>query len=378
MLDRTDFLDVKNLAAKTENWLRPTDLNRRRHCSNSRQRALIETMPSQLKSSCALALLSCAIVVSASAAASGQTPSRYVFFDFRDPKAPSSKRVYSLPTDGVALNDSSTVDQVVQFLAAHKAKSAFRWISSRGDTVGVFVIGTAATKADFALRVNVEFDEQERQSRFVTDLMTLLQIVGRAAAPPEQFYFQTYTLQDTRANLAITATVTPQGKTAEAATSTEKSNGKLTATLVTGPREHLFLSADLPVTRVSELKLTDGTTIAPSKDPTSFYIGINYALGDLLSKARAVNDYLFLKGVVKAATNRPLSSVGAGLGLRGFSVAGIDFDIASPFILWTSSRLEDDNGVATGERATAVRWGISFNLNRALKWGKSSNAGAEH
>jgi hypothetical protein len=140
---------------------------------------------------------------------------------------------------------------------------------------------------------------------------------------------------------------------------------KASSTVTTGPEEHAFLSADLAVNKITELKLESGTLV-PKDNPSQFYVGFDYMLGDVLSENNSLLDGLTLKALVEASKD-PTNSWGVALGMRLKSIGGlgVSIDMLSPYVgyIWTR------NDTETGHSFKGdVRVGISLNLDKALGW----------
>ena len=141
--------------------------------------------------------------------------------------------------------------------------------------------------------------------------------------------------------------------------------------MITGPREHWFLSADLTVAKLSQVKFnTDKGTTEPKETPKQFYVGLNFMLGDVLLERRALWKNFFLKGMIKFSKN-PLDSYGIGIGYRfpPVKILGLDISALSIFGALTWSK---ENTDTKDNKLTKYQWqlGISYNLDRALSWVK--------
>src|SRR5439155_23644879 len=79
------------------------------------------------------------------------------------------------------------------------------------------------------------------------------------------------------------------------------------ASILSGPAEHWFLSADVLLTAKTKLANSDnGPTV---QKPPEFYVGFDFLLGDLPSESRPWWGNFVLKGMIKAA-RRPTDSFG--------------------------------------------------------------------
>ncbi len=239
-----------------------------------------------------------------------------------------------------------------------------RWIAKRGDAVIVFALYDAATQKE----PQIDFNEVARRTRIAEDLSTLAKIVGevtqKAAAPSEpstvRAWRTVYNLTLVRGRLGVSAAAAPQkGKDVKKVSASAK--------LITGPAEHFFLSADLPINRVSDMKSdASGQALGPAETPSTFYAGIDFQTGDVLRERRTPAESIVFKALLKIS-RQPLDSYGIALGYRLPSVKawGFDLDAFSPFAgyIWTKSR----HGTTTTTNGHA-RVGLSFNLDKALGW----------
>lgn len=270
-------------------------------------------------------------------------------------------------------------------------KSNLRWISKRGDLLHVYVFfsgGAAPT---------IRFTETSRASRLATDLQTLLKIgvaIGMqeaAGIPALSCSAKTYALLQTRSDLKVsvaqekaaapsearraTEDFAPADKTAAPATDGADAKKGAEVTLKTGPEEHWFLTAVMPVRRLNELKFDSATSsFKNAKSPAQFYLSVDYALGDILNapEHRSWRDNIVVKGMLRASKN-PVESFGIGLGLRGKFL--IDLDLVSPFLGYVVTRPDasapaDASG---GSMQGTFQFGASFNLTEALAWLKGGS-----
>jgi hypothetical protein len=145
------------------------------------------------------------------------------------------------------------------------------------------------------------------------------------------------------------------------------------ADLLTGPKEHWFLSAAVPLTKASALTLDPKTDqLVLDDEPSAFYVGVNFLGGDLSDDRRTVLENLVFSVLVKAS-RRPLDSLGVGVGLRGqyLSRFGLNLDVLTPFVGWTFTKeAVEEAGIVRerGPRNAEFRFGVALNLDQALKW----------
>lgn len=314
-----------------------------------------------------------------------------------DPAVPISKRVAAIREVGVKVRE-------------HARESALRAVSEDGEIVRVAVLfdATLTTEENHwevrGRRPELIYDEQSRESRLQADLRALLQLGaslagggrttrGGTTAPIAWLIVQEYRLRAERATLSVTASLTEQAVTLAAGDGDASSpttvadrdsheevgaasQQSLKVALVTGPREHWFLSADVPLTGASQLKRNAQTGLLElASEPSAFYVGVNFVLGDLLAARQSLADVIAVKLMIKAS-RQPLDSVGFGLALRGRHLRkyGLDFDLFSPFVGYTFTH--EDKALSTGavvtdgERNRELRFGVSLNLDKALGWVK--------
>lgn len=293
----------------------------------------------------------------------------------------------SLPDNAIPEAELTESDAVEYLDAIESAAtmSSDRFIASRGSTITIVAIYDLSGAVP-----TFKVDEKDRVSRIVADLHTAIavvkKVVKRDGTERKKYgsVTRTYTLTKHRSTLVVSAKQSagaakaPAGATPEETREAEdveeaKAADPIEAskTIITGPAEHLFLAADVPVTKVDELKVPDsGGAIDVKKKPSSFYASVNYSLGDLYAQKQPWEG-LSLKGFV-SVSKQPLDSYGVGLGYRtpDFSVLGWDFSALSPFVGYfvTTTEVTDDAGVKTEKEIRGWRAGISFNLDKALGW----------
>lgn len=237
-----------------------------------------------------------------------------------------------------------------------------RFIMSKGDSIKVWIL----YEGD---KPEVNFEEIERDTQIMKDINVLMTIVPKVAAlaPPGTKIMQVvYNLTKKRATLTVK--VSADKKT------DDTKNAALQTTITTGPKEHLFLSTDVRFTKVSQLKYDSSSKSLQEKDaPSSFYLGINYMIGDLLSKDQQWYNYLVIKGLLKIS-KRPQDSFGVALGYRSpeFKLFGVSLETFSPFIgvVWIKEDSLDNGEVQTDKKYSKASWvfGLSFNLDKATDW----------
>ena len=172
---------------------------------------------------------------------------------------------------------------------------------------------------------------------------------------------------------ALAKLKSPAPAAAPAKTDDAEDAPKPKAELITGPAEHWFLSADVPLNDVKAFTFDKDTNqVALGDEPSTFYIGINFLVGDIKEGNRPFLGNLVFKAMLKASQH-PLDSIGAGIGLRGqyFTKWGLNLDALTPFAVYTMTQ-EDvtENGVVKkrARRNSEFRFGVSLNLDQAIKW----------
>ncbi len=137
-------------------------------------------------------------------------------------------------------------------------------------------------------------------------------------------------------------------------------------TILTGPAEHFFISADVFATGADVLT-TDSSGAVQVAKPPAFYVAVDYLLGDLPSDHRPLWANLVVKGLFKGSKS-PQDSLGFGLGLRGSYLKsyGLDFELISPFVAVTYTKSTDASSSTSRDRQ--VRVGFSVNVSKALDW----------
>ena len=257
-----------------------------------------------------------------------------------------------------------------------------RWIASRGARIHALVLYVPATLSvdnaqgiaglalapapkDVAAPPDVQWEEVSRKSQLAEDASDLLDIIRsirgfRSLAGSEVVpYWAVYRLKERRAKLVVRAKYLTEEKSAE---------------LVTGPTEHWYLSADLPVNSVRELKFDEtAQAVLPKDAPKQVFAGANFMLGDRLSAATRWYDQFVLKAMVRL-DKEPLEKVGLALAYRfdRLEVAGKYFGALSPFVGYIWSKESTDASASASERRYQdhFQYGISVNLDAAAEWVK--------
>lgn len=267
-----------------------------------------------------------------------------------------------LPTDLRTKLDQGTIQignavQLVKDLVDRVPDTEDRWIATKGDVLHVYVLHGSATAVD------IQFQETQRDTRFAEDLEVLKKLVAERAATVD-IEKRDYRLTKVRARLTVTA-------------STGSDDQKQTAekTIITGPSEHLFLSADVPFNDLKQVKYDNSTHQLVSKDtPTKFFAAVDYQVGDLFLPPTGAGGIVF-KALFQPSRT-PLSSYGMGIGFRSSQVkiGSFELDKLTPFVAYVRSRQDTVTADGTPQKDAKLTndfvWGLSFNLDNALAWVK--------
>lgn len=211
----------------------------------------------------------------------------------------------------------------------------------------------------------IEYTQLHKRSTITIHLATLKTrqegaAVKKAEPAPETTGSSVIT---TKRELVKEAAEQSQGKTEAEDESFDKSS----ESLVAGPREIFYLTADMPVSQVKQVQYDKASNTVTEKDtPSTFYFGFNITpFGDAATNYRAdsVLENLSLKLLAKASS-RPSESTGIGIGYR---LSMFDFFVAH-------MRTQDDPNVSSGGATSSTAYGISFNISKAVDWVTSKSS----
>jgi len=232
-----------------------------------------------------------------------------------------------------------------------------RWIATKGDLLHVYVLHESGTDVD------IQFQEIQRDTRFSEDLAVLKKLAAARAATVD-IEKREYRLTKVRANLTVTASIGSgdQKQTAE-------------ETIITGPSEHLFLSADVPFNKLKQLKYDDSAhQLVSNGTPSRFFAAADYQIGDLFLPPTGGGGVVF-KALFQPSA-RPLSSYGLGVGYRSsqIKIGSFQLEKLTPFVAYTWSHEDTVAADGTARKDAKIThaavWGLSFNLDNALSWVK--------
>lgn len=219
-------------------------------------------------------------------------------------------------------------------------------------------------KVDSCKYKDVKFEEKERQSRLYEDVRAVFGklLAGLEAVCPN-FTEYSHTLKYDRSKLTLIAVSVDEKQTP-------------TMTVITGPKEHLFLGLDLPVTKTSQLKYNDSTkTLEPKDTNPQLYLSLNWYIGDVAAKQETQRgfDRFSVKALVLAST-RPLDSMGLGVGYQLPDLKVVDLSAVNVFVghFWTKQDDISSTGTALTNKSTTRDWrfGITYDVGAALKYVK--------
>ena len=258
-----------------------------------------------------------------------------------------------------------------------------RFITARGDQVLLFVLYDASVVNPHDIRP--VFDETARDSELFATGKALFNLTKTELQPTLACAAFSYTLQHSRSHFKVTIPV-PPGAEAPPSASAEASGitlsdgeshsnggpqeptpavsvpapkGLFTAErkqkvaggspaaaasihspeLTLGPAERWFLSADFSFSKASVKLAETPTPDASALKSKDFFIGLNFALGDLLAdredpiQSRPFWQELLFKIQVTPSTE-PWSAWGFAVGLRGYNMKTIlwNMDVVHPYV----------------------------------------------
>lgn len=157
------------------------------------------------------------------------------------------------------------------------------------------------------------FEEQARQSRLTTDLDSVVETAGSAGEMEKGEAHanigvtrRKYRLRDGRAVLKITAQVgtaeaggKEKGGKEHGDKEDEGGNSPVITTIVTGPSERVFLSANAAFTTIRQTKYNvSDQTFEHGNKPTELLIGVNYSMHDVFQKRQLHGPACIREGTV--------------------------------------------------------------------------------
>ena len=144
----------------------------------------------------------------------------------------------------------------------------------------------------------------------------------------------------------------------------DDTNGSISVyQFVAEPEDHFYLSANMLISTIRELHYDDEEKKFFEKEqPSSFYFGLNYKVGDLYTQYPLEEFYnnLSFKAMAKFS-EKPNESMGIGIGYH-FN-EHIELFVAK---IWTNDHKSVQR--ANLGHTDSTTYGISFNLTKALDW----------
>lgn len=263
---------------------------------------------------------------------------------------PSDSLVNAVDKQCPLVSSNRDFADVIAALPAKVTPSPARWISSAGQTVWIFALVPGGSDK------KIKITETKRRTRIASDLADLFQLAKKAellSAKIDMIGFP-YTLNEALADVTIDVM------------DKDDKNDQTVFAIKSGPEEHLFLSASLPVNSVKQLKLDDNNKVTSKDTPKEFLIGLNYAVGDVYSvQPRLSLQRIFVTGMVRFS-KAPLDTVGAGLGYN----SGFANVFAGP--IWVRQPRATTPGVTSlsTDMRYKMNWriGVAFDVKAAMNW----------
>jgi hypothetical protein len=257
-----------------------------------------------------------------------------------------------------------------------------RLLATKGDLLTIVLI-TDITDGGEPLLVR---NETHRLTQVLQDVQTLVKalpkiVVKLAPGEPKAtiaLHRYEMTLKYVRANVSVKARSVREKEERPQLNDDSCKKGPAcvvrSVSVVTGPPEHWFLTVDLPLNKVSDIKYDDKTgTLAPKQAPTVVYVGVDYMFSDILSP----RDWkplkaLVVKAFIKAAKN-PSDSFGVGIGYRPpvVDTSWLKLDAFQVFGAYVWNREDTiSNGVPQPDSHYTGHWrgGVSFNIDKLVDW----------
>ncbi|RMH11521.1 MAG: hypothetical protein D6698_16230 [Gammaproteobacteria bacterium] len=257
-----------------------------------------------------------------------------------------------------------------RYLDVMKQCGQTRLVAEKGDRIAVWVYFSDTHRTPM-----VAFDGNTRNQRHGRGIKKIYKRAGKSVfvdknRPAAYRIREDFVLTKSRKKLPILLTYAEKA---------DKDLSSAEFLLTIAPIEHWFLSIDLPLNDARMLRYDKASNSLVEKDvESSFYLGINYLLGDVHDENTPRNHRWMAKFLVKAS-DRPLDSIGLALGYRmselnrsqHFGFGDHTFGNVSVFLgsFWDKS--DDFDGIVVRERdAYTQSWrvGIGFNLDKVASW----------
>ena len=273
-----------------------------------------------------------------------------------------------------------------------KSCSDGRIDSTRGEEIDVtYVYATPDASCPTTpppVPVVVTIHEKSRSTAFGAETKTVFTALVSGTAKSPQRMAELFAARTTTPQFCTTATVydlTLERATADVTLSLTSTSDALTSfPLVTGPREHWFITGDAIVRGVKEIKYDPGQKTVVERDkPKQLYIGFNWMYGDVLSKAPQFSADRLVGKILISPTKNPFDSVGVGIGYRlvdGVFKRPVGDSMNAPDIsgglvvfvgrFWTKPDMAGapDDADARHRWQAGVRFGLSYDVSTLLGW----------
>lgn len=263
------------------------------------------------------------------------------------------------------------LEQCVECLAAFQET---RYITDRRDHVLLFVLFDRAAIQPKDIRPF--FEETARNSELIATGKALADILRAEATAKLSCLSFSYTLQHRRSHFKVSlvkperaaASAAPNPLNPTASTGAPAPSTVRSPELTLGPTEHWILSADFSIAKASVKLASDPAADAEALKAKDFFIGLNFAIGDLLADrenpiAKRSFWHDFVIKVQATPSKQPWTAWGVGLGLRGYRIKTIlwNMDVVHPYVALDRQAEED------GSRKWRAVAGLGFDprsLNR--------------
>ena len=300
---------------------------------------------------------------------------------------PLTIRVLELVRGLNASDSTGAADRLLRFVRQYgeqlAEQSSNRWVSHKGDSVQVIVLRPVGQSGA------VDFEERARQSRLTADIDSLMEIASSIASHAAvkgnrgvSFTRRKYRLRNGRGVLKVSASVDPaedEGDKKDGPAA--DSNAPLSTTLVTGPSERVFLSANAAYTKLRQVKFnSDADTFEPGSKPTELLVGVNYSMQDIFQNNASSGPKAFLQGIyiglLVEATKRPFNQIAATIVFRHSPPpfeSLFSLETVSPYIgvVWARddvSDLSSSTRITSRYGRPAMIMGLALGLDKALGW----------
>jgi hypothetical protein len=321
--------------------------------------------------------------------------SRVYTFSDDDDDSPLVAQLLAMVRPVAALQSSAVSYRVLGFMRDHGQElsrhSSNRWVSHQGDSVEVVVFAPEGQTP------TITFEEAARQSRLTSDIDSLVETAGSIGQTEENrprgnisVTRRKYRLRDDRAILKISADVeaADEKKGQPKGDDRDKDKGAdppVITTIITGPSERVFLSANAAYTKIRQTKYNASEqSFEYGNKPTELLIGVNYSLHDLFQNDNSTGLMSFVRGmyvsVLVEPTKRPFNQIATAVGFRHSPPpfeSLFSMETVSPYVgvVWARDDVPDPldaTHVRTRYGKPAFIMGLALGLDRAIGWFEGS------